>query len=75
MGAESGVDGARWAVDHSNSGVVSADATGVSATTSSDDSDGSGATETKTASKTCNESRHQAVSIQLGGRREAGFLA
>lgn len=51
MSAESGVDGARWSVDHSNSGVTATEGTTESSTTT-DDSNGTRATAKSTAEST-----------------------
>jgi len=44
MSAESGVDGARWSVDHSNSGITATEGTADSGTTTSDNGNGTSAT-------------------------------
>lgn len=45
MSAESGMDGARWSVDHSNSGITATETTADSSTTTTDNSNGTSATE------------------------------
>jgi hypothetical protein len=55
MSAESGVDGARWSVDHSNSGITATEGTADSSTTTTDNSNGTSTTSSETTSETTSE--------------------